>query len=547
MNGTRSLALRLVAGGLGLLAVALGCDASSPPTELGHEPSGAGTGGVSTGGAMATGGNATTGGTTTGGTTTGGTGGTTTGGITAGGTPSSGGAAGASGGASGAGGKSTSVIGSYFDGSTRFDGLPETSCTITITRSELSPDMATVGVVSFTTSLAGLTAAEIHFGRDTGYGLVAPVDLTQPGYRTLLLGMVQDSAYHYRVAVSDGRSVCFGEDQLIETGTLSSRALAEATTSDGAAPGFIVTSRDSEAVIYDKQGEIVWAYPMPNVFSVQLSWDGVYLIGRDPGPFDLDAGGLFFRVKLDGSDFTVLDAPGGDHHDFTAIPGGIAYLAKVAIGECDRIYEASTEIVDGVPVFDTWPIYRYFPDEGSVEGTEICHANRLRYSLEKDWYTVSDRNKDAIAVFTRSGAPVTSIGKTPMADWELHIQAESAGPGGDWHVQHGHHWYADDKLVLFSNDSRGGAALLHYTIDGSGAALDWKYTGAGASLIQGDAERLPNGNFLVTANSSGTIVELAPDGRTELGRYVLAGPQGVLYGFNYSSHRASLYGAPAPR
>jgi len=204
------------------------------------------------------------------------------------------------------------------------------------------------------------------------------------------------------------------------------------------------------------------------------------------------------------------------------------------------VYEASVAITDGAPIFDTWQIFQYFPDEGVVEGTEICHANRLHYSRDRDLYTVSDRNEDAIAVLTRSGTPVSSIGKAPTGDWTRHVLAEGAGRGGEWHVQHGHHLYAHDKLVLFSNEGSIGPAVLHYTLRGASAALDWRYDGAGDSGIQGDVQRLRNGNFLVTANLSGTIVELGPGGRTELARYVLSGPRGPLYGFTYSTHRPSL-------
>jgi hypothetical protein len=429
----------------------------------------------------------------------------------------------------------------------RFEDLPETSCTITLTGAEPSPHIATVGIVTFTTNLAHVRAAEVSFGPDDLYGLVAPVELGADGHRTLLLGMTQNRTYHFRIAVSDGASVCYGEDRTIETGSLNSAALAETFTSEAAAKGFIVTARDGDAVIYDKAGELVWAFPMPNVFSARMSWDGKFMLGRDAGPFDLGYGGSFFRVGMDGSDPVVLDAPGGDHHDFTAIPGGIAYLAKADEGECDKVYEASDDITDGVPVIDTWDIYRYFPDEGSVEGTARCHANRIHYSDDGESYTVSDRNKDAIAIFTRAGLPVLSVGKPPTSGWVQHIQADGAGPGGDWHVQHGHDRYAEDKLVVFSNESIGGAAVLHYTLGDGRARLDWKYAGAGASLIQGDIERLTNGNFLVTANLSGTIVEIEPASQTEVGRYVLGGPMGPAYGFTYSSHRAELYGPPVRR
>jgi hypothetical protein len=50
--------------------------------------------------------------------------------------------------------------------------------------------IATVEVVTFSTTLASLTSASIEFGR-TGKALdmLAPVDLAEPMYRTPLIGM----------------------------------------------------------------------------------------------------------------------------------------------------------------------------------------------------------------------------------------------------------------------------------------------------------------------------------------------------------------------
>jgi len=452
----------------------------------------------------------------------------------------------------GSGGTTASEPLGYFDGKSRLTDLTETSCEVTVTSADIAEDMATVGIVTFTTTLPGLRAAEIHFGPDTEYGLVAPVDLSEEGYRTLLLGMIQNATYHFRVAVSDGSSVCYGHDQTLDTGTLAAIdgdvvVLTEISTSPAAAPGFMVTSRDGDALIYDKNGEVVWAHAMDYVFSVHMSWDGKYMIGRDGGPFDQGDGGMFYRLMMDGSGSLAVDAPGGDHHDFASIPSGIAYLAKPDAGACDHVYEASIDLTDGASVLDTWPIFEHFTDEGMAEGSEICHANRIHYSLEQDSYTVSDRNKDVIGVWGRSGTPLLSIGKTPIGDLPTHVLAEGAGPGGAWHVQHGHHFYADDALVVFSNEADGGSAALHYTITGNSARLDWKYSGAGDSMIQGDVQHLPNGNFLVTSNLGSSIVELGPDGQTEVGRYVLGGPRGPSYGFGYVDHRPSLYGAPPPR
>jgi hypothetical protein len=284
--------------------------------------------------------------------------------------------------------------------------------------------------------------------------------------------------------------VCYSGNQTIQTGSLNVDELTQASTGAGAARGFIVAARGSDAIIFNKAGELVWAYSFGaggGIFSAKISWDGQYMLARDLGPFNAGNGGTFFRVGLDGSGATSMDAPGGDHHDFTVTPTGIAYLAKVNAGECDQVYTASIDISDGSPVFDTWQVFQYFDEPpGSLGMGELCHANRIHYLAATDMYTVSDRNKDAIAIFQANGTPVTSVGTSPNGGWTQHVQAE--GGGTVWSVQHGHHYYADDKLLVFSNNSQGGSSMLHYTINGGNAALDWSYSGAGTSMTQGDVQ-----------------------------------------------------------
>ena len=92
-------------------------------------------------------------------------------------------------------------------------------CTITAT-STLGT-IPTVGIVTFTTSATGLTAAEIRFGlASTGPTMTAPVDLTQASYRTLLLGMKGSSNYVYRIVVTSGAGTCTSPDYTIMTGAV---------------------------------------------------------------------------------------------------------------------------------------------------------------------------------------------------------------------------------------------------------------------------------------------------------------------------------------
>ncbi len=427
------------------------------------------------------------------------------------------------------------------------DDLPETDCTVSVMTSEIA-EIATVGVVTFSADLPAISRAEVQFGKDESYGLAAPVDLGATDYRTLLLGMTENSSYNYRVAVSDGSQVCYGDNQTIETGSLDVDGLDDVNVGEGTPSGFIVTSRGGDVIIFNEAGELVWGYPFGGrLFSAQMSWDGQTMIGRDVGPFDAANGGTFRRMGMDGSGAMALDAPGGDHHDFAPIPGGIAYLAKTAAGDCDQIFIASDAITDGEPLVDTWEIFQYFSEPEGMGGGqgELCHANRIHYIADAELFTVSDRNKDALAVFDRAGAPVTSIGSTPSGGWTQHIQAE--GTGSDWRVQHGHHFYAEDKLLVFSNNGSSGSAMLHYTINGGSAALDWSYADAGQSMTQGDVQHLPNGTFLVTASNAG-MMHLIDAQQNLISSYSAGGEGGgTLGGFGYAWFRTTLYGPPPSR
>jgi hypothetical protein len=76
----------------------------------------------------------------------------------------------------------------------------------------------TVGIVTWSTTAPGITSAEIDFGLDTTYGMVAPVDLERTDYRTVLVGMKPEKTYHFRVVASDGTTTYASEDHLLATG-----------------------------------------------------------------------------------------------------------------------------------------------------------------------------------------------------------------------------------------------------------------------------------------------------------------------------------------
>ncbi|HEY6477646.1 MAG TPA: hypothetical protein VI456_13780, partial [Polyangia bacterium] len=93
------------------------------------------------------------------------------------------------------------------------------ACTITA-QSSLSTAIPTVGIVTWTTDLPGLSGAAIQFAPADGSGttMVAPVDLTQPSYQTLLLGMKASRAYAFQILADAGSATCASGSYLLTTG-----------------------------------------------------------------------------------------------------------------------------------------------------------------------------------------------------------------------------------------------------------------------------------------------------------------------------------------
>src|SRR6185312_5782294 len=64
-------------------------------------------------------------------------------------------------------------------------------------------------------------SAVIDFGRDqTNFEFQAPVDLTQANYRTLLLGMKQNTKYYVRITAQGGGKTYVSNVQAVTTGYL---------------------------------------------------------------------------------------------------------------------------------------------------------------------------------------------------------------------------------------------------------------------------------------------------------------------------------------
>jgi len=396
----------------------------------------------------------------------------------------------------------------------------------------LSPMIPTVGVVTWTSSLPDITQAEIHFGRSSvgSNEYVAPVDLTQPSYRTLLLGMKGSTTYLVRIVATNGQGSCASPDYTITTGPVPGSVPVQSVAVDESAPrarGFIVTStglQGSGAFIMDTDGAIVWWAKAPASPSrIHMSWDGTQMYMMALNVQNKDVGEIEV-VGMDGSGATSLPGFQTAHHDLTALPDGFATLLwnqPGADAPCSLVqWHQSTGVTTGV-----------IADLGTVYNSDTFHPNAVHYYPADDTYTVGDRNPNLFVKVSRAGELIWQFGGANPKD-----PTRFFGDVPGWSVNHGHQLLPDGTFLFFNN---AAGEAWQYALDTTQmtATCTWHYNAAGASSsVLGDIQRLPNGDNLVTFSTSGQIHEVDPSGKL-VARFTSA-----TYG--YAEFRASLYGPP---
>ena len=508
---------------------ASGAGAGGATGSAGHSSSGASTTGV-TGGSGASGSAGTSSGVRTGTTGASGTSGTATG------------ASGSSGGTSTTGSSSgTGASGGARDGGTGTDGGAGTSgadggtvaCTIT-SQAVQSTAIPTVFTVTWSTSLSNPTSAEIDFGpSSSGPTMVAPVDLSQPNYKTVLIGMKPSSSYVYRIIARTSAGSCTGEDASIMTGALTNPpkptvTIASASSHD---KGFIITSSGIEgtsAYIVDADGTVVWAAPsgVPSQPSrVHLSWDATKMYEMSLNVMNTGSGKIVLQ-PLDGSAATTLAGVATSHHDLAAIPGGLATPMWNTSG-----IDAPCSVVEFT---EAGAMTTVVADVGTLYNSSTFHTNSIHYYARDNDYTIGDRNPNLYVKLSRTGDLIWQFGGTNPKDPTKFFSGVTT-----WQVNHGHELTADGTFVFFNNNAN---EMWNYKLDESTmtATQVMHYTAAGAtSNVLGDAQVLPNGNILVTFSTGGQMHEITPSGTLVM---KIAAPTGQNFG--YAEFRESLYGPP---
>jgi hypothetical protein len=434
-------------------------------------------------------------------------------------------------------------------------------CTFTVTYA-VSPMISTVGIVTFTTLLPNPTEAHIDFGLDTSYGMTAPVDLTQPSYRTLLLGMKPSKQYHFQLSassVTDGGVItCTSSDLTIMTGAAPNGLQNPTITTNNASAlfgGFLVTGLYTQSIIggapagapafiLDKDGTYVWWYTVvgSDATGVTMSYDGNYMwINSVNVPSHI---AQVHRVSMDGLiDEDHSDEFAGLSHQLTVLPDETVAFYAYGTNGCDDI---KLRAPDGT-------VTTVANAQVAHGGTDACHVNAIFYSRQDDTLVFGDLDNNCLTKITRTGTRVWILnGGVDTGPTSSFNDGDIVWRGG----QHGFHILGLDDFVIFNNNAMApaGSKVSWGAAAGDGTGswgieikLDltamtaksiWAHQGLGLDdSVLGDVQRLPNGNTMIDFSTKGSIQEVDASGN-------LLQEIKTTTNFGYLQKRATLYGPP---
>jgi len=379
---------------------------------------------------------------------------------------------------------------------------------------EMDPDApGTVYIVTWSVDPPSVDSAVIEFGPDTGYGMTAPVDLDEPEYRTVLVGMNPSRTYNFRVVTTSGGIDHASDNFEIETGPATNLVTVsdfEVLDESAHEPGFIVAAVGDTAVIIGPDGEIVWWHQSTVaslVTAARMSDDAknLWLAPRYTDPRAMETGPLE-RVRMDALETQVYEETAVSH-DLAPVAGEtMAFINYGFGGDCS---DSVIEIDNSGATTEVFRAWEYLDD---------CHINALRYNAAEDVYSVSDRSS-TVFVVNRAGE----------AEWRLSDVVSNESYGG---TQHGHHLLQDEVVILANHAAPGSTLALGYSrLDGS---VTYRYDGHEYTNTLGTVQRLPGGNTLVTYSNAGAIHEADPEGNTVM--RLQTSPMG------FAAWRADLYG-----
>jgi hypothetical protein len=372
---------------------------------------------------------------------------------------------------------------------------------------------------------SGGTAAFVVQRRTAGGEWTTVAELPPGSHYALDLGLEPRTRYQVRVGAA-GDGAAFSEEVTLETGrSLLPPARVRALSPELMQPGLTLLSIEdpdyigefSALLAVDEEGRPVW-----------MVGDERFLVITD---FDILPWGTLLVMTGSGMEEVT---PGGErlwhyearllHHDIDPTPWG-TIMAIVGYGETIGgmllSADALLELDPGTRAeLGAWPLreavapYEFCPicfwGDDYFYGRDWTHANAIEFDPDMEHLYLSVRNLNRVYKLS------VSTGRTV---WVL-------GDGGDFGQglfshQHEPQILDDGHLLLFDNGlHRPGretfSRVVEIELDEEArlARIVWEYREKPDfyTSIGGDADRLPNGNTLITDSMNGRVIEISPLG-----------------------------------
>jgi len=292
---------------------------------------------------------------------------------------------------------------------------------------------------------------------------------------------------------------------------------------------FYTSGHAPEALLMDMDGKVLhrwscdfWAvwpdYPTyPGNENTQY-WRRAYLYENGDILAIFEGLGL---VKLDKNSKVLWEHPGKAHHDLEVAPNGDIYVLT-----------RETRLLQGT--HRTRPILEDFVSILGPDGVEKKRVSLLRCfenSEYKFWKRVlgwrrgdifhtntlellDGRIADKVPAFRKGNVLISVLMLGAIAVADLEQEKIVWSHRGEFRSQHDPKILENGNLLLFDNKGRVGESSV-WEIDPATKEVLWRYQGSKEapffSRTCGAAQRLPNGNTLVTESDPGRAFELTPD------------------------------------
>lgn len=293
-----------------------------------------------------------------------------------------------------------------------------------------------------------------------------------------------------------------------------------------------ISGHAAEAVLMDMSGQVLhrWRYPLrrlwkglrkdPEVAKLEY-WRRAYLYPNGDLLGIYEGHGL---VKLNARSRVLWSHRGNIHHDLQVTEDGRIYVLDREGKIIPRINPEEGVLEDFVTVLN--PAGKVIRRLSILEAFERSPYASLLQAMRPKGDIFHTNTLEVLDGRFADRHPAFRKGNLLVSLWGIHVlgiidpEKERVvwARTGDWRRQHQPTFLDDGRLLLFDNlgAARDRSRLIE--LDPLTGKTFWRYGGTPEvdlfSKTLGSAQRLPNGNTLITESENGRALEVTRDGRT---------------------------------